>query len=59
VVLEAECAALLALILRRLGRPADADERRTEALAGFDRLGAVRLRERFEADYRAVSGKRA
>jgi len=57
-VLAAECAALLALTLRRLGRAADAEERRDEALAGFERLGAERLRERFEEDWSAVSSKR-
>ena len=57
-VLAAECAALLALTLRRLGRSADAEERRDEALAGFERLGAERLRERFEEDWSAASSKR-
>ena len=50
-VLAAECAALLALTLRRLGRTADAEERRDEALAGFRRLGAERLRERLEEEW--------
>jgi tetratricopeptide (TPR) repeat protein len=57
-VLAAECAALLAVTLKRLGRAADAEERRTEALDGFNRLGAERLRERFEQDWSAASSKK-
>jgi tetratricopeptide (TPR) repeat protein len=58
VVLEAECAALLALILKRLGRAADAEERRAEAMAGFEQLGAEGLRARFDADWKGAGGRR-
>jgi tetratricopeptide (TPR) repeat protein len=57
-VLAAECAALLALTLKRLGRAADAEERRAEALDGLKRLGADRLRERFEEEWGAASATR-
>src|SRR6476661_3539711 len=57
-VLAAECAALLALTLRRLGRTGDAAERREEALAGFDRLGAELLRRRLEEEWGAATGAR-
>lgn len=56
-VLAAECAALLALVLRRRGLTADAEERREEALRGFARLGAERLRERFEGEWEGTKGR--
>jgi tetratricopeptide (TPR) repeat protein len=53
-VLAAECAALGALILRRLGRAADAEQRRAEAQAGFQALGAIRLLQRLADDWKAA-----
>jgi tetratricopeptide (TPR) repeat protein len=55
-VLAAECAAISALTLRRLGRRAEAEDRRAEAEAGFRALGALRLLERLGEDWKAVSG---
>jgi tetratricopeptide (TPR) repeat protein len=52
-LLLAECAALCALAHRAGGRPAEAERRRDEALAGFAALGAARLAERFEAEWSA------
>jgi tetratricopeptide (TPR) repeat protein len=57
-VLAAECAALLALTLKRLGRLAEADGRRVEAEAGFRMLGAERLIERLSGDWRATPARR-
>ena len=57
-VLAAECSALLALTLRRLGRPAEAEERRTEAEAGFQALGAERLAARLAEEWRATPARR-
>lgn len=58
VVLGAECAALLALTLRRLGRGAEADERRAEAEAGFRAFGAARLLERLAEDWKNTPARR-
>jgi hypothetical protein len=58
-LLASECAALAALALKRLGRGAEADERRAEAEAGFRALGAVRLLERLAEDWRATPARRA
>lgn len=52
-LLQAECAAVCAMAHRAAGRAAEAERRRTEALAGFAALGAARLAERFEADWSA------
>jgi len=57
-LLAAECAAVAALTFQRMGRTAEAEERRAEAEAGFRALGAVRLVERLREDWRAVRGKR-
>jgi tetratricopeptide (TPR) repeat protein len=53
-VLAAECSAVLALALKRLGRPAEAEQRRAEAEAGFSSLGALGLLERLTEDWRAT-----
>jgi tetratricopeptide (TPR) repeat protein len=53
-ILAAECSAVLALALKRLGRTAEAERRRAEAEAGFSSLGAVRLLERLAEDWRAA-----
>jgi hypothetical protein len=45
-LLAAECSAVAALALQRLGRPEPAEDRRAEAMAGFDRLGATVLAAR-------------
>jgi tetratricopeptide (TPR) repeat protein len=50
-VLAAECAALLALALKRLGRAEEAEQRRAEADAGFERLGAEGMRERLRGEW--------
>jgi len=55
-VLAAECAALGALTLRRLGRLSEAEEWRAEAEAGFRSLGALRLLERLGEDWKALKG---
>jgi tetratricopeptide (TPR) repeat protein len=57
-VLAAECASLAALALKRLGRLAEAEERRAEAEVGFRSLGALRLLERLADDWRAIPAKR-
>jgi tetratricopeptide (TPR) repeat protein len=57
-VLAAECTALGALTLKRLGRRSEAEEWRAEAEAGFRSLGALRLLERLAEDWRAVSAER-
>ena len=57
-LLAAECSALLALTLKRMGRPAEAEERRGEAEAAFRSLGAVRLLDRLADDWRATSARR-
>lgn len=57
-VLAAECAALSALALKRLGRAPEAEERRAEAEAGFRSLGAQRLLEHLAENWRAAPGKR-
>jgi tetratricopeptide (TPR) repeat protein len=48
-LLLADCAATLALVLRRLSMPVHAERRRVEALRGYLALGAKTLRERFDA----------
>ena len=58
MVLATECAALAALTLKRMGRPAEAEERRAEAAAGFRALGAQGLLARLAEDWREVSGER-
>jgi len=57
-ILAAECAALSALTLKRLGRTSEAEERRAEADVGFRSLGALRLRQRLADDWRATPAKR-
>jgi tetratricopeptide (TPR) repeat protein len=57
-VLAAECAAISALALKRLGRTPEAKERREEAEAGFRSLGALRLLERLGDDWRATPTRR-
>lgn len=57
VVLATECAALAALTLKRMGRRAEAEERRAEAEAGFRALGAQGLLERLAEGWRAGSGR--
>lgn len=52
-LLEAECAALAALAYRALGRTELAEARRAEAVEVFRNLGAVKLLQRFEADWSA------
>jgi tetratricopeptide (TPR) repeat protein len=56
-ILAAECSAVLALALKRLGRSAEAEHRRAEAEAGFSSLGALRLLERLADDWRATPAK--
>ena len=58
VVLGAECAALLALTLKRLGRGTEAEERRAEAEAGFRAFGAARLLERLAEDWKNTPARR-
>jgi hypothetical protein len=43
--LQAECAGVASVALRRLGRTAEAEASRTEALRLFERLGAEKLKE--------------
>jgi len=50
-LLAAECAAAAALALLRLGRTDMARERRAEAMAGFERLGASVLVSRLHAEW--------
>ncbi len=50
-LLKAECAALIALAARALGRTGLAGERREEALRLFRELGAVTLLQRFEEEW--------
>jgi len=57
-VLAAECSALLALTLKRLGRMAEAEARRGDAEAGFRTLGAERLIKRLAEDWRAIPSRR-
>jgi len=54
-LVEAELAALASLALRQLGQADPAARRRDQALAGFQRLGASRLRERYEAEWAAIT----
>lgn len=51
VLLAAECAAVMACALRRLGRDEEAGRRRAEAVTAFAQLGATTLLERFERDW--------
>jgi tetratricopeptide (TPR) repeat protein len=48
-LLAAECAAVAALALQRLGRLEPAEERRVEAMTGFERLGATVLAARLQS----------
>ena len=48
-LLAAECASVAALALQRLGYRGASEERRAEAMAGFERLGASALASRLEA----------
>lgn len=57
-LLQAECAAIVAQAWRALGDADRAEVRRVEAFAGFTRLGAMRLLERFEEDWNAGTGAR-
>ena len=57
-VLAAECGAVAALALKRLGRLPEAEERRADAEAGFRSLGALRLLERLADDWRATPARR-
>jgi tetratricopeptide (TPR) repeat protein len=52
-LLLAECAGIAARALRALGRIKEAEERRSEAEAGFQMLGATTLLERLELDWGA------
>ncbi len=56
-LLAAECAALVALTLKRLGRHADADRRRVEAEEGFRRLGAEPLVKRLTDEWKRSGRK--
>jgi tetratricopeptide (TPR) repeat protein len=53
-LLAAECTALVALALKRLGRAAEAERERTEAAAAYRSVGAVRLIERLDNDWTAA-----
>ncbi len=53
-LLGIECAATLALASRALGRTAEANRWRRDALEGYDRLGAERWRARFEREWEAL-----
>ena len=57
-LLAAECAAISALSLKRLGRLSEAEVRRAEAESGFRSLGALRLLERLADDWRATPARR-
>ena len=57
-LLAAECSALLALTLKRLGRPADAEQRRAEAEAGFRRSGRSGWSKRLAEDWGAIPAGR-
>jgi tetratricopeptide (TPR) repeat protein len=48
-LLQGECAALAARALQRLGRMAESEERRGEAVRIFEALGATRFLERLES----------
>jgi tetratricopeptide (TPR) repeat protein len=50
-LLRAECSALAALANRALGRTAEAESRRADAIEAFSALGAVTLLERFAAEW--------
>lgn len=51
-LVRAEALVVLALALRALERTAEAETRRAEALVALESLGAVRLRDEFEAAWR-------
>lgn len=53
--LRAECAAVAAVAARALGRTADAEARKAEALEVFARLGAERLRQDLERHWGMVN----
>jgi tetratricopeptide (TPR) repeat protein len=53
-LLAAECTALVALALKRLGRAAEAERERAEAAAAYRSVGAVRLIERLDSDWAAA-----
>jgi hypothetical protein len=50
-LLRAECSALAALAHRALGRTAQAEARRADAVEAFGALGAATLLERFEVEW--------
>lgn len=54
-LLRADAAAALALTLRRLGRSAEAEERRVDATETYRSLGAESLRQRFEGAWTAAA----
>jgi tetratricopeptide (TPR) repeat protein len=51
-LLAAECSAVAALALQRLGRTEPAEERRMDARGGFERLGATVLAAQLESAWR-------
>ena len=53
-LLAAECGALGALVLKRLGRADEAEAWRADAEAGFEAYGAIRLLQQLREDWRAV-----
>jgi tetratricopeptide (TPR) repeat protein len=57
-LLAAECGALAALALRRMGRSTDAAARRSEAEAAFRAFGAAGLLQRLEQDWEAAGPTR-
>jgi hypothetical protein len=57
-VLAAVCAALSALILKRMGQATEAEKWRAEAETGFRALGATRLWQRLREDWKAVRAPR-
>lgn len=54
-LVEAELAALASLALRMMGQVGPATHRREQAIAGFQRLGAVGLLERYEGEWAAIN----
>ncbi|MDQ3222205.1 MAG: hypothetical protein M3Q75_01830 [Gemmatimonadota bacterium] len=50
-LLGAECAAVSALALKRLGRVSEAEQRRDEAIREFQALEAIKWIERFEEEW--------
>jgi len=57
-LLAAECSALGALILKRLGRADDAEAWRADAEAGFRSYGAIRLLQQLREDWKAARAAR-